>query len=198
MGKRISADFYQQDDVCSIAKELIGKLLLTHIEGHYCIGRIVETEAYAGRDDKACHANAKRTARTEIMYAAGGVAYVYLCYGIHHLFNLVTNTEGMADAVLIRAIAPLEGIACMQQRRQTAKLHNLASGPGKLSQAFGIHTGHYGQSLQGPHIWLEDDGYEVSKAEIVASTRIGVAYAGEDALKPWRYYLKDSLHVSVR
>jgi DNA-3-methyladenine glycosylase len=184
--------------VTEVAKDLLGKLLVTFLDGHRSAGIITEVEAYAGKNDKACHAHGgKITPRNRIMYEEGGKAYVYLCYGIHHLFNVVTNTRGNADAVLIRAVEPVQGMALMQQRRGLKSLLGLTTGPGKLSRALGIHTGHSGLSLLDKHIWIEEY-LAISSHEIKATTRIGVAYAGEDALKPWRFYLQESQFVSAR
>lgn len=197
---KLQRDFYERTDVVTIAQDLLGKTLITSINGQYTAGRITELEAYAGRDDKACHANdGLRTKRTEAMYWQGGTAYVYLCYGIHHLFNVVTNREELADAVLIRAIEPLEGLDTMQTRRKKSKLDKtLCSGPGTLSAALGITTqNHYGLDLMGEKIWIED-APGVLKQDMVVSTRIGVEYAEEDALKPWRFYIRDTKWVSKR
>ncbi|MDR9374327.1 MAG: DNA-3-methyladenine glycosylase, partial [Schleiferiaceae bacterium] len=134
--------YFQQADVVALARDLLGRYLVTEIEGKRTVGRITETEAYAGYGDKACHAHMERkTKRNQIMYAAGGHAYVYLCYGIHHLFNIVTNREGQADAVLLRAVAPLEGIQHMLKRRGLEQpLPRLTAGPGNMSKALGITT----------------------------------------------------------
>jgi DNA-3-methyladenine glycosylase len=197
--KKLKSEFYNRTEVVHIAKELLGKVLCTRFEDTLTSGMIVEVEAYAGREDKACHANMnRRTKRTEIMYAAGGHAYVYLCYGIHHLFNVVTNTQGMADAVLVRAIEPVDGIEVMLKRRKMKKAaKRLTSGPGVLSSALGITTGHYGHSLLGDLIWIEDRGMIIPDNEIVRTPRIGVDYAGEDALKPWRFYIRNNIWVSA-
>ncbi len=197
---KLERDFYERNDVVKIAQDLLGKTLVTSLNGQYTAGKITELEAYAGREDKACHANdGLRTKRTEAMYWQGGTAYVYLCYGIHHLFNVVTNREGLADAVLIRAIEPLEGLELMQARRKKPKPDKtLSSGPGTLSAALGINTQqHYGLDLLGDTIWIED-APAVRKSDRVVSTRIGVEYAEEDALKPWRFYLKDTKWVSKK
>lgn len=197
---KLSRTFYERGDVVQVAKELLGKVLITKIDGYFTSARITELEAYAGRNDKACHANdGLRSKRTEVMYGQGGVAYVYLCYGIHHLFNVVTNRDGLADAVLIRGVEPLEGLDVMLERRNRSKPDkSLSSGPGTLSQALGIHTKtHYGTDLTGDLIWIEDQPL-LPEEKIVVSRRIGVDYAEEDALKPWRFYLKDSKWVSKK
>jgi DNA-3-methyladenine glycosylase len=190
--------FYQRKDVVKIAKELIGKVLVTNFNGEITSGIIVETEAYAGAADKASHAfGNRRTNRTEVMFAHGGVAYVYLCYGIHHLFNVVTNVEHVPHAILIRAVEPLEGIELMLERRKKEKLlPNLTAGPGAMSEALGVKTKHTGLNLQGPEITIEDRGIKVPKKDIVEGTRVGVAYAAEDALLPYRFHLKGNKYVS--
>ncbi len=190
--------FYARKDVVKIAKELLGKVLVTEIEGIHTAGIITETEAYAGATDKASHAYGnRRTARTETMYQHGGVAYVYLCYGIHHLFNVVTNIEDVPHAILIRAVEPLEGIEYMLERRRKEKVDiSLTAGPGAMSMALGIHTRHSGCSLQGPEIFIEDRGIKVGSKNIVTATRVGVAYAADDALRPYRFLLKGNKYVS--
>jgi DNA-3-methyladenine glycosylase len=190
--------FYTRKDVVKIAKELLGKVLVTNFDGILTSGMIVETEAYAGISDKASHASGgRRTNRTETMYAKGGTAYVYLCYGIHHLFNVVTNVEDVPHAVLIRGLEPLEGIDMMLARRRKEKVEpSLTAGPGALSVAMGIYTNHSGDSLQGPELWIEDRGIKISAKDIVAGTRVGVAYAAEDALLPYRFSVKGNKFVS--
>ena len=192
--EKLPRSFYQNTDVVQIAKDLLGKVLVTNVEGVITAGKIVETEAYSGIGDKACHANGKRTPRTEIMYGEAGHAYIYLCYGIHHLFNVVTNVEGRADAVLIRAIEPLEGLDCMKERRKFTKA-KLASGPGTLSQALGMHVSMTGTDLLEDQIWIAN-GADQEKPEILSDTRIGVEYAEEDALKPWRFVIAGNKYVS--
>ncbi|MCH2450071.1 MAG: DNA-3-methyladenine glycosylase [Gracilimonas sp.] len=198
MVKKVPRSFYEQDNVVSISKELVGKALCTNVDGVFTAGMIVETEAYNGRTDRACHAYPYvRTKRTETLYSRPGIAYVYLCYGIHHLFNIVTNKEGLADAVLIRAIQPLEGENDMAKRRRKEHIKPIISnGPGKLSQALGITTSHDKTDLLGDTIWVEDRGIEIPKGAIKASKRIGVEYAGKDAELPWRFTLKNSEWVS--
>lgn len=190
--------FYRRPDVVQISRQLLGKVLCTRIEGDIVTaGIITETEAYCGRNDKACHANGKRTERTEVMYGPGGIAYVYLCYGIHHLFNVVTNEEGKADAVLVRAIEPVDGVDYMLERRDSNHIAPaLTAGPGRLTQSLGITTDYYGTDLTGSTIWIEDRGNTIGENDIQSSPRIGVDYAGEDAKRPWRFYLKDSKWVS--
>jgi DNA-3-methyladenine glycosylase len=190
--------FYERKDVVKIARELLGKVLVTNFDGICTSGMIVETEAYAGITDKASHAYGnRRTPRTEVMYMQGGTGYVYLCYGIHHLFNVVTNIKDEPHAVLIRAIAPLDGIPAMLQRRRKEELKpSLTAGPGAMSQALGITTQHTGIMLDGKDIYIEDRGIKVKSSDIVAATRVGVAYALDDAMRPYRFYIKDNSYVS--
>lgn len=192
MRKKLSKDFYQRKDVLVIARELLGKVLVTALEGERCAGRIVEVEAYNGTIDKASHAwGGRRTTRTEIMYAPGGVAYVYLCYGLHHLFNVVTNTADIPHAVLIRALEPLEGISAMLRRTGKKKVDaSLTRGPGNAAKAMGITTELTGISLGSKTIYIADDGYRLIEKQLIAGPRIGVDYAGEDALLPYRFYIK--------
>lgn len=195
---KLERDFYLRDDVVRISRELLGKVLCTRFGGELTSGVITETEAYRGRGDKACHANdGRRTERTEVMYHRGGTAYVYLCYGIHHLFNVVTNREDTADAVLVRAVRPLEGAEIMIRRRERVEMEpELTAGPGRLTQALGITTGHYGSDLLGDTIWIEDRGLDEASGKIASGPRIGVDYAGDHAERPWRFWLKESPWVS--
>jgi DNA-3-methyladenine glycosylase len=196
--QKLGKDFYQRENVLSIAKELLGKLLVTKRAGVTTAGRIVEVEAYNGVIDKASHAfGGRRTIRNEVMYAEGGVAYVYLCYGIHHLFNVVTHSKETPHAILIRALEPVKGIDEMLRRTGKKKLdHTLTRGPGNLSKAMGIAVLHSGCSLQSKELFLADDGFEYGKNEIAASPRIGVDYAGKDALLHYRFYIKGNPFVS--
>lgn len=189
---KLSRDFYLQHDVVALARQLIGKVLVTNFNGEYTSGVITETEAYAGAVDKASHAyGERRTPRTETMYAQGGTGYVYLCYGIHHLFNVVTNVEGIPHAVLIRGVKPLEGIDIMRVRRNFPKTDKiLSAGPGTVSQALGIRTSHDKADLLGEHIWIEDRGIVVPDDRVKITPRIGVDYAGEDAKLPYRFIAK--------
>lgn len=194
---KLTYAFYQDLDVNSLAKQLLGKQLFTNIEGVITGGVIVETEAYAGVEDKASHAYGGRlTDRTKTMYLAGGVSYVYLCYGIHHLFNVVTGPLNTPHAVLIRGLEPTVGLENMLQRRGMPVLKsNLTAGPGALSKAMGIDRALNGQDLLGEQIWIEN-GPLITNEHIAAVPRVGVGYAGEDALLPWRYYIKGNRFVS--
>jgi DNA-3-methyladenine glycosylase len=184
--------------VLQIAKELLGKLLVTKFDGILTVGRIVELEAYNGIPDRASHAyGGRRTARNEIMYSAGGVGYIYLCYGLHHLFNVVTHHKETPHAILIRALEPVKGIEDMLLRTGKKKLdHTLTRGPGNLSKAMGLFTSHSGCSLIGKEIFIAEDGFIPDPEMIAASPRIGVDYAGEDALLPYRFYIKGNPFVS--
>lgn len=195
---RLSSDYYLQPDIVQIAQDLLGKVLCTNLNGLYCAGLITETEAYAGINDKASHAYGnKRTDRTRVMFEKGGVAYVYLCYGIHHLFNVVTNSKGIPHAALIRAIEPLEGIEIMLDRRNKKALNDaIASGPGSMSKAMGITTQLSGISLLGRQIWIEDRGIKIDGDSTIASPRVGVSYAEEDALLHYRFRIKNNPYVS--
>lgn len=220
-GERLRLDFYTRTDVVQVARELLGKVVVTRFEGHCTAGLITETEAYRAPDDRACHAfGNRRTPRTEVMFHEGGRAYVYLCYGIHHLFNVVTAPAETAHAVLIRAIEPLEGVEIMMRRRNIFKNRtggtgeqptkipemsgsgfpvsaNLTTGPGAMSQALGLTTRWTGQSFFAPDtpVWIEDRGTNIAENEIMAGKRIGVDYAGECATWPWRFWLKNSPFV---
>ena len=184
---------------CKPAREnaLLGKVLFTRIDGVITGGTIVETEAYSWKE-RGCHAyGARKTGRNAVMFRKGGFAYVYLCYGIHYLFNVVTNREDTPEAVLIRALEPLAGLDHMLERRVfTESNFHLTSGPGKLTKALGIGRSFNGKYLLDDEIWIEDSGMKLAKTSIVASERIGIDYAGEDARLPWRFSIKGSAWVS--
>ncbi len=196
--KKLPRSYYRKEDVVALSKDMLGKVLVTEIGGVITSGIIVETEAYKGVIDKASHAyNGRRTARTEIMFGDAGTAYIYLCYGIHHLFNVVTNKKDIPHAILIRALEPLEGIEVMLKRRKKKKIDfTLTKGPGSLSQAMGLHTKDSGHDLTSDKIWIEDRGIKIPTSKIKATKRIGVDYAGKDALLKYRFILKDSKWVS--
>jgi DNA-3-methyladenine glycosylase len=187
----IPLSFYRNPDVVAVARSLIGKTLITNMDGKRTGGIIIETEAYAGATDRACHSYGnRRTPRTEIMYADGGVAYVYLCYGIHHLFNIVTGPQDSPTAVLIRALEPTIGLDVMLERR---KRRPLAHGPGALTSALGITLRHNSHPLDSPTLWIEEG---TQPTRIHAGPRIGVDYAGPDALLPYRFYVSPLLPKS--
>jgi DNA-3-methyladenine glycosylase len=188
---KIPGSFYQRDDVVKIASELLGKYLFTCVNGELTGGLIIETEAYAGVTDRASHAwNGRRTARTEVMYDEGGVAYIYLCYGIHSLFNIVTNKKGIPHAVLIRGIYPTHGLNAMFYRIGGERpLEAIGTGPGRVSKILGLHFSLSGTSLIGNEIWLEDRGLHINHEDVRVSPRVGVEYAKEDASLPYRFLL---------
>ncbi|WP_397303837.1 DNA-3-methyladenine glycosylase [Nonlabens ulvanivorans] len=201
MSEKLTISYYQHHDVVELSRDLIGKKIVSNINGELTSGIITETEAYRGYDDKACHAHLGRfTDRTKVMYEPGGVAYVYLCYGIHHLFNIITNTDGNADAILIRAVEPVEGIDIMLKRRGKKKLDKtLTSGPGNFSKAFALDKSFYGADLTGDEVWIEkSDLLRFRESDIISTTRIGIDYAGEDKNLPWRFYLNTSDYISRR
>ncbi|NGX42578.1 MAG: putative 3-methyladenine DNA glycosylase [Chlamydiae bacterium] len=190
--KILSQEFYIQDDVVQLSRDLLGKFLMTNLEGDITGGMIIETEAYRGPEDKASHAYGnRRTKRTEAMFQKGGICYVYLCYGMHNLFNIVTNIEGTPHAILVRAIWPTDGIENMLHRRKKTNVDStLANGPGTVTQALGIDTSHNGMLLTKQSIWVEDRGIKIHSKNIAVGPRIGIDYAKEDALLPWRFRLK--------
>lgn len=197
--KKLPLSFYMRNDVVEIAKDLIGKILVTNWNGEKTSGRIVETEAYEGEIDRASHASKGRTKRTEVIFDEGGKAYVYLCYGLHQMFNIVTNKKATPHAILIRAVEPIEGISIMLMRTGKKKLdYTLTRGPGNVGKAFGFHTTQSGLSLESDELYITDDGLKLKKPLIISSPRIGVDYAGEHAAWHYRFFLKDNKYVSGR
>jgi DNA-3-methyladenine glycosylase len=196
---KIDKSFYTRDNVVRIARNLLGKVLCTRVNGEVTKGMIVESEAYSYKE-RACHAyKNRRTKRTSVMFEEGGLSYVYLIYGIHNLFNIVTNKNGVAEAVLIRAVQPLEGISTMLRRRGLDEVSKrITAGPGVLSNALGINLKLNGKSLLGNIVWIENSDFKSMEKDIVATKRIGVSYAKEDSNLPWRFYLKDNPWVSVK
>ncbi|MET3036594.1 DNA-3-methyladenine glycosylase [Chryseobacterium sp. NRRL B-14859] len=195
---KLPLSYYSNQDVLFLAQDLLGKVLFTEVNGEITAGIIVETEAYFGTKDKASHAyGGRRTNRTEPLYSHGGISYVYLCYGIHHLFNVVTSVEDDPHAVLIRAVEPLIGKEIMESRRSMpASRAAISSGPGSAAKALGIDKSFNKKNLDGNEIWIEDQSIQYSSDNIIASPRIGVAYAQEDALLPWRFFVKNNKYVS--
>jgi DNA-3-methyladenine glycosylase len=190
--------FYLRSDVVTIARELLGKYLFTQFGGNPTAGIITETEAYAGETDKASHAwNGRRTERTGIMYGPGGSAYIYLCYGVHSLFNVVTNRKEIPHAILIRGVQPVEGIDTILRRLGKSKYEaGIATGPGRVSKALGIHYSQTGTDLtkkpsskEEDGIWIEERKFDLSEYRLEVTPRIGVDYAGKDALLPYRFLL---------
>jgi len=192
-------EFYQRSNVLTIARELLGKHVCTHLDGELTTGRIVETEAYRHEGDPSITLHLQRKARqAQALYQAGGQAYLYAVYRIHTLFNITTHDAAHPDAVLIRAIEPLAGLEVMLRRRGLATVaRNLTAGPGVLSQALGLTPALNGELLIGPRIWLADAGEPIDPENVVASSRVGLAYAGQEAVAlPWRFRLKNSQWTS--
>ncbi|MFF5382207.1 DNA-3-methyladenine glycosylase [Pedobacter suwonensis] len=195
---KLSPEYYRNEDVVSLAKDLLGKVLYTKIGEEITAGIIVETEAYFGVKDKASHAyGGRRTHRTETMYGEGGVAYVYLCYGMHHLFNVVTSVKDDPHAVLIRGIEPILGLEIIEQRRNMSRLKGaISAGPGSAAKALGIDKTFNAKNLSDEEIWIEDHGIWYAEEDIAATPRVGIAYAKEHALLPWRFFVKGNKYVS--
>jgi DNA-3-methyladenine glycosylase len=196
--KKLPRSFYLREDVLQITKELLGKFLVSSIDGEVTSGMITEVEAYGGEIDSASHAyKRRRTRRNEVMYAHGGRAYVYICYGIHHLFNVVTNEKEQPHAILVRGIEPVEGIDVMLRRRKMkTPTYNLTAGPGALSVAMGIHVKHTGLDLRGDTIWIEDRDIKIPDKKIKRTIRVGVENSGKDARLLYRYIIKDNPWVT--
>lgn len=186
---KLTKEYFLGDDVLAIAWNLLGKSLFTRIDGQLTGGIICEVEAYKGTGDRASHAyGGRRTRRNEMMYHEGGVAYVYLCYGMHHLLNFVTNADGIPDAILIRGIMPTHGEELMLRRTGKRKVTpDIGIGPGKVSKLLGLTVADNGLSLCGDTLWIEDRGLVVPESQLEITPRIGVDYAGEDALLPYRF-----------
>jgi DNA-3-methyladenine glycosylase len=193
--KKLEESFYLRENVLQVAKDLLGKELVTNFDNIITSGIIAEVEAYAGAVDKASHAfGGRRTARTEVMFGKGGSSYVYLCYGIHHLFNVVSGPENVPHAVLIRALEPRQGTDIMLARTGKKEIDfTLTRGPGNVCKALGIGRMHTGISLQSDIIYITE-GREVD--DFVTTRRIGVDYAREDALLPYRFSIASSGYVS--
>ncbi len=191
---KLPLSYYQNEDVVFLARDLLGKILATNVDGKPTRAVIAETEAYAGEIDKASHAyGGRRTKRTEVMYRAGGISYVYLCYGMHNLFNIVTAPEDIPHAVLIRGIILEDGVEAARQRTgKNLQKGQLIEGPGNTTKTLGITREHNGLRLTGNTLWLEDNGIVIAPENIIASKRIGVDYAGKDASLPYRFQLKQT------
>ncbi|MEM7101968.1 MAG: DNA-3-methyladenine glycosylase [Bacteroidota bacterium] len=191
---KLDKAFYTSSETLWLAKQLLGKVLVTETNGEKTTGKIVETEAYIGPADKASHAyNNRKTDRTKVMFEEGGLSYIYLCYGIHQMFNVVTGRAGIPHAILIRGVEPLEGINVMLGRRKMKeKAYRLTAGPGCLAEAMGLNREHNGLSLTGNVVWIEDRGVVVPEKNILASPRVGIDYAEEYIKKPWRFRIKGS------
>ena len=186
---RLQKSYFLGHDVLAIARDLLGKYLFTMKDGQLAGGIISEVEAYKGTADKASHAyGGRRTRRNEMMYHEGGVVYMYLCYGMHHMLNIVTNEEDIPDAVLIRGIIPTHGEELMLRRTGKSRMsRDIGSGPGKVSKLLGLTVADNGCPLTGDTVWVEDRGLQIPDNQIEITPRIGVDYAGEDALLPYRF-----------
>jgi len=197
MSAKLPREFYTRPNVVTVARELLGKLLVVPARnGNRVSGKIVEVEAYRGPHDRAAHSyGGRRTKRTETMYGVGGTAYVFFVYGMYNQFNVVTNARDQPHAVLIRALEPVEGIELMRKRRPGKADHNLTNGPGKLCIAMAIDRKLDAADLLGNKVWLEE-GERISRSRIMAGPRIGIDYAEEWKDKPWRFWLKDHPFVS--
>jgi DNA-3-methyladenine glycosylase len=198
--KKLDESFYDRTDVLKIARELLGKILITRFDGVYTSGRIVETEAYAGIDDRACHAfGGRRTVRTEAVYGAPGTIYIYICYGMHHLFNVVTNKKEIPHVILIRALEPMKGVSVMLKRTGKPEAdYSLTKGPGNMSRALGLSKQHSGGSLLSDEIYIADDGLKYKKDQILITKRIGVESAREDAERLYRFMVRGNPYVSAK
>ena len=194
--KKLTHEFFQIDAV-TLAKSLLGKVLVHDTQEGMTSGIIVETEAYIGPEDKAAHTyNNRRTQRTEIVYHSGGCAYVYLVYGLHSCLNVTANITGKPECVLLRALEPVDGIDLMKFRRKTSRIEALCSGPGKLCSAMGITRTQNGLDLTGEELYIAEGNYR--DIEIVSSPRIGIDYAGEWRDKLLRFYIDGNEYVSRR
>jgi DNA-3-methyladenine glycosylase len=192
--KKLPRSFYSRSTL-QVAQDLIGKVLVRDFGGRRLSGKIVETEAYVGPHDLACHASKGHTPRTAIMFGAAGYAYVYMIYGFYFCLNVVTERRGYPAAVLIRAVDPLENLDFMRELRNNPERDtNIASGPGKLCRAMSIDKRLNGEDLLGHTLWIEDR--KLDSGPILTSPRVGVDYAGEYKDKPWRFFLANNPHVS--
>jgi DNA-3-methyladenine glycosylase len=198
MPAKLPREFYTRNNALVIARQLLGcTLVVPAADGARISGRIVETEAYMGPEDKAAHSyNNRRTPRTETMFGRGGTAYVYFIYGMYYQFNAVTNRENVPHAILLRALEPLEGIERMRERRPVKRDRDLTSGPGKLCQALGLDRSFNNEDLLGRRVWIEAAEKKVAPREIMSGARIGIDYAAEYKDKPWRFWIKDNPYVS--
>lgn len=195
--KKLPREFYTRADTLAVARDLLGTILVVPAKtGERVSGRIVETEAYLGAEDKAAHSyNNRRTKRTETMFASGGTVYIFFIYGMYFQFNIVTGEIDEPHAILVRAVEPLDGIEIMRERRGKMPDKNLTSGPGKLCIALDIDRRFNNADLTGSEIWLEE-GEKFSTEQVACGNRIGIDYAEEYAEKPWRFWVKDNPFVS--
>jgi len=194
MPAKLPRSFYSRSAL-DVATDLIGKVLVRRLDRLNLTGKIMETEAYVGPHDLACHASKGHTPRTSVMFGPPGYAYVYMIYGFYFCLNVVTEPAGYPAAVLIRAVEPLENVDLMRKLRNNPEREtNIASGPGKLCMAMSIDKQLNGADLLGTTIWIEDRNLD--PGPIRTSPRVGVDYAGEYKDKPWRFFVDGSPHVS--
>jgi DNA-3-methyladenine glycosylase len=196
--KKLPRQFYTRSDTLLVARQLLGqRLVVPTPDGTRVSGRIVETEAYMGPEDRAAHSfGNRRTPRTEAMYGLGGTAYVYFIYGMYFQFNVVTGQPSVPHAVLVRALEPLEGLSVMRARRPVKNDRDLTNGPGKLCIAMAIDRSLNLADLRGDVIWIEAGERAIADREIASGPRVGIDYAGEFAHKPWRFWIRDNPYVS--
>lgn len=190
---RIPQDFYDQPTL-DIARSLLGKYLIRPCDQNLLVGKIVETEAYIGEDDPACHAAVGKTSRNEVMYGPPAYAYIYFIYGMYYCLNVVTEKEGFPAAVLLRALEPIAGFDIIKQNRQTEKIYHLTNGPGKICQAFKLDRNFNGENLRGNKLYI-GIGEEIRGDNIAQTARFGIKKGIEHR---WRFYIKDSLYVSQK
>ncbi len=202
--KKLDREFYNRDSII-VAKELLGKTLVHEVDGQKISAKIVEVEAYMGIEDKAAHSyGGRRTPRVEVMYGGAGFSYVFIIYGMYYCFNIVTREEGNPQAVLIRAVEPIEGFDLMAQNRfkklynqlSKSQINGLTNGPGKLCNALFIDKKLNGEDLCGSKLYIEEGQGE--KFTIISSKRVGIDYAEEAKDYLWRFYIKDNKYVSVK
>lgn len=202
--KKLDRDFYDRDTLL-VAKDLLGKILVHEVNGERLAGKIIETEAYKGTIDKAAHSyGGRRTERVEVMYGPAGFAYVFIIYGMHYCFNVVTEEEGKPEAVLVRALEPVEGFETIALNRfkksykelTKTQIKNLTNGPGKLCNALSINKSQNKEDLLKDKLYIEEGNGE--KFTIKAAKRVGIDYAEEAKDFPWRFYIKDNIYVSVK
>ncbi|MDR1136905.1 MAG: DNA-3-methyladenine glycosylase [Synergistaceae bacterium] len=201
MGNNILRREFYMESAVAVARKLLGKILVRRSPDGETSGMITETEAYAGREDAACHSYKKQSPspghRTNIMFGPGGHAYVYLIYGMHCCFNVVTNLPGLPEAVLVRSLEPIGGVDTMRERRNVTKLGDLCGGPGKLCRALDITLADYGSDLCGGGIFITS-GEEIPDGKTLATPRVNVGYAGEASAYPYRFVIKESGFLSTR
>ncbi len=195
--RRLVRADYADGNPARIARFFLGKVICVQAEDGYAEGMITETEAYGGIEDAACHAHlGRRTNRTEIMFALGGVAYVYLCYGLHRMFNIITGPADSPEAVLVRAVRIIAGHDHVRRRRPGVKEKDWASGPGRVCAALGIALHHYGHDLAaGEEVWIEDRGIKAPRRQVTAGPRVGIDYAGDWIHVPWRFVWKNNAAI---